>query len=63
MLHTPLRGMISFKYILITRKVLRIFFHIVRCAYRKIKDAKKLGASIKLRKKEAFEDGWSILEF
>ena len=28
--------------------------HTVRCAYRKMKDAKKLGASIKLRKKEKF---------
>ena len=41
---------------------LRIFFHTVRFAYRKLKDAKKLGASIKLRKKEIFEDGWGILE-
>ena len=42
---------------------LRIFFHTVRFAYRKMKDGKKLGASIKLRKKEIFEDGWGILEF
>ena len=28
-----------------------------------MKDAKKLGASIKLRKKEIFDDGWDILEF
>ena len=39
------------------------FFHAVRFAYRKMKDAKKLGASIKLRKKEIFEDGWGLLEF
>ena len=37
---------------------LRIFFHTVRYAYRKMKDAKKLCASIKLRKKEIFEDGF-----
>ena len=42
---------------------LLIIFHTVRFAYRKIKDAKKLGASIKLRKKEIFEGGWGILEF
>ena len=41
----------------------RIFFHTVRFAYRKMKDAKKLCASIKLRKKEMFECGWGILEF
>ena len=42
---------------------LRIFFHTVRFAYRMMKDAKKMGASIKLRKNEVFEDGWGILEF
>ena len=40
-----------------------IFFHTVRFAYRKVKDARKLGASNNLRKKEIFEDVWSILEF
>ena len=40
-----------------------IFFHTIRFAYCKMKDAKKLGASIKLRKKDIFEDGWGILEF
>ena len=42
---------------------LRIFSHAVRFAYRKIKDAKEVGASIKLREKEIFEDEWGILEF
>ena len=28
-----------------------------------MKVAKMLGASIKLRKKEIFEDGWGILKF
>ena len=42
---------------------LRIFFHTVRFAYHKMRDAKKLGASIKLRKKEIFEGGWGILEY
>ena len=42
---------------------LRIIFHTVRFAYRKMIDAKKLDASIKLRKKEIFEGGWDILEF
>ena len=42
---------------------LRIYFHTVRFAYRKMKDAKKLGASIKLRKEEIFEGGWGILKF
>ena len=42
---------------------LRIIFCIVRFAYRKLKDAKKLSASIQLRKKEIFKDEWSIFEF
>ena len=54
--------MISFKYILITRTNFGYFFTL-RFAYRKMKDAKKLGASIKLREKEIFEDGWGTLEF
>ena len=37
-------------------------FHTVKFAYHKMKDA-KLGASMKLRKKEIFEGGWGILEF
>ena len=40
-----------------------IFFHTVSFAYHKMKYAKKLGASIQLRKKEIFEGGWGILEF
>ena len=42
---------------------LRIFLHTVRFAYRKMNDAHKFHASIKLRKKEIFEGGWGILEF
>ena len=42
---------------------LRIIFHTVRSAYRKMKDGKKLGASIKLRKKKIVEGGCRILEF
>ena len=56
-------GMIPFKYILITRANFGYFFHTVRFAYHKMKDTKKLGASIKLRKKDIFEGGWGILEF
>ena len=47
----------------ITRTNFGYFFHTVRFANHKMKDAKKLGASIKLRKKEIFEGGWGILEF
>ena len=54
--------MIPFKYVLITRTTFGYFFHTVRFAYRMMKHAKKLGASIKLRKKEIFEDGWGILD-
>ena len=39
------------------------FFHTVRFAYYKMKDAKKSGAFIKLRKKDMFEGEWGILEF
>ena len=42
---------------------LRIFFHIVRFAYHKMTDAKKLGASIKLREKEIDEGEWDLLQF
>ena len=42
---------------------LRLFFHTVRFAYHKMTDAKKLGAFVKLRKKEIVEDGWGIIEF
>ena len=55
--------MIPFNYILITRTNFGYFFHTVRFGYRKMKDVKKLGASITLRKKEIFEDGWDIREF
>ena len=55
--------MIPFKYILITRTNFGCLFHPDRFAYRKVKDATELGASVKLIKKEIFEDGWSILEF
>ena len=48
--------MIPFKYILISRTTSNIC-HTVRFAYRKMKDGKKLCSSIKLRKKEIFEDG------
>ena len=40
-----------------------IFFDTVRFAYRKMKEAKKIGAFIKLKRKEIFEDGWGILDF
>ena len=50
-------GMIPLKYIFNTRTNFGYFFHTVSFAYDKMKDAKKLGASIKLRKKEIFEDG------
>ena len=49
--------MIPFKYIFITRTNFGYFFHTVRFAYRKMKDAKKIGASMKLREKEIFEGG------
>ena len=55
--------MIPFKYNLITRTNFGYFFHTAGVAYRKMNDAKKLGASIKLRKKEMFEGGWGILGF
>ena len=42
---------------------LQIFFHTVRFANLKIKDAKQIGASIKLRKNKIFEGWWDILEF
>ena len=42
---------------------LRIFFHTVRFAHRTMKHAKKLGASIKLRKTEICDVGWGIVEF
>ena len=42
---------------------LRICFHTVRFAYPKMTDAKKLGASMKLRKKEIFGGWLGILEF
>ena len=52
--------MIPFKYILIIRTNFGYLFtlldlHIVRW--------KKLDTSIKLRKKEIFEDGWGILDY
>ena len=40
---------------------LRIFFHTLTFVYHKMK-MQKMGASIKLRKKQIFEGGWDILE-
>ena len=47
--------MIPFEYTFITRTNFGYFFHTARFAYPKMKDAKKLSASMKLRKKEIFE--------
>ena len=55
--------MIPFKYILITRTNFGYLFHPDRFAYRKVKDATELGASIKLRKKEILKVGGVFSKF
>ena len=45
------------------RTNLGYFFDTVGFAYCKMKKCQKTGASIKLKKKEIFEDGCGILEF
>ena len=55
--------MIPFKYILIIHTNFKYFFTPLDLLIVRWQMQKKLGASIKLRNKEIFEDGWIILEF
>ena len=55
--------MITFKYVLITRKNFGYFFKLLHLHIIRLKMPKKWNASIKLRKKEIFEGGSGILEF